>query len=174
VLFSNYDPGDFFDELFEAKGKPRPEANLLVQRIDSLSMEELQRRQQVAQTTLFRLGATFNVYSNNQGTERILPFDIIPRIVAAREWLRLEQGLKQRIHALNLFLSDIYGDQKILNDGVIPRELIYSATGFLKPCIGLQPLPEPTWCAIAMANGTFWRTTSAVRLVFPTFWKIGG
>jgi uncharacterized circularly permuted ATP-grasp superfamily protein len=147
VLFSNYDPENFFDELFEAKGKPRPEATVLVKRIDSLSMEELQHRQQVAQNTLFRLGATFNVYSNDQGTERILPFDIIPRIVAAREWRWLEQGLKQRIHALNLFLSDIYGEQKILNDGVIPRELIYSATGFSKPCIGLQP-PQDIWCHI--------------------------
>jgi uncharacterized circularly permuted ATP-grasp superfamily protein len=147
VLFSNYDPGDFFDELFEAKGKPRSEASLLVERIDTLSIEELQRRQQIAQNTLFRLGATFNVYSDNQGTERILPFDIIPRIVAAREWLWLEQGLKQRIHALNLFLSDIYGEQKILKDGVIPSELIYSATGFLKPCMGLQP-PQGIWCHI--------------------------
>lgn len=147
MLFSNYDPGDFFDELFEAKGKPRPEATPLVKRIDSLSMEELQHRQKVAQNTLFRLGATFNVYNNDQGTERILPFDIIPRIVAAREWQWLEQGLKQRIHALNLFLSDIYGDQKILNDGIIPRELIYSATGFSQPCIGLQP-PQGIWCHI--------------------------
>ncbi|HEY9622316.1 MAG TPA: circularly permuted type 2 ATP-grasp protein [Crinalium sp.] len=147
MLFSNYDPGDFFDELFEAKGKPRSEASLLVERIDTLSIEELQRRQQIAQNTLFRLGATFNVYSDNQGTERILPFDIIPRIVAAREWLWLEQGLKQRIHALNLFLSDIYGEQKILKDGVIPSELIYSATGFLKPCMGLQP-PQGIWCHI--------------------------
>ena len=97
---------------------------MLIERINSLSIEELQQRQQAAQHALFKLGVTFNVYSDNQGTERILPFDIIPRIVPAHEWSWLEKGLKQRIHALNLFLSDIYGDQKIIHDGVIPLALV--------------------------------------------------
>ncbi|MDX2213080.1 MAG: circularly permuted type 2 ATP-grasp protein [Oculatellaceae cyanobacterium bins.114] len=147
MLLQNYDPGDFYDELFVAKGQPRPEATLLVERINSLSVEALQHRHQSAQTALFRWGATFNVYSNNQGTERILPFDIIPRIVSANDWAWLERGLKQRIHALNLFLGDIYGEQKILKDKVIPEELIYSASGFLKPCMGLKP-PQNIWCHI--------------------------
>jgi uncharacterized circularly permuted ATP-grasp superfamily protein len=147
VKFDQYDPGDFYDELFLAKGQPRPEAALLMERINSLSLEDLQQRQQAAQNALFKLGVTFNVYSDNQGTERILPFDIIPRIVPGQEWERLERGLKQRIHALNLFLEDIYGEQKILKDGIIPSELIYSATGFLKPCIGLKP-PQGIWCHI--------------------------
>ncbi|MBD2464109.1 circularly permuted type 2 ATP-grasp protein [Oscillatoria sp. FACHB-1407] len=147
MLLQNYDPGDFYDELFAAKGQPRPEATLLVERINSLSMDALQYRQQSARTALFRWGATFNVYSNNEGTERILPFDIIPRIVSASDWAWLERGLKQRIHALNLFLSDIYDEQKILKDKVIPEELIYSASGFLKPCMGLKP-PQNIWCHI--------------------------
>lgn len=147
MQFDQYDPGNFYDELFSAKGRPRPEAALLIERINSLSLEELQQRQQAARNALFRLGVTFNVYSDNQGTERILPFDIIPRIVPAQEWERLEQGLKQRIQALNLFLSDIYGDQKIIKDGIIPLELIQSATGFLKPCIGLKPA-HGIWCHI--------------------------
>lgn len=147
MQLSNYDPGDFYDELFLAKGQPRPEAALLVERINSLSIEELRQRQQVAQNMLFRLGATFNVYSDNQGTERILPFDIIPRIVAANDWQWLEKGLKQRIHALNLFLTDIYGEQKILKDGVIPENVIYSSKGFLQPCIGIHP-PQGIWCHI--------------------------
>jgi uncharacterized circularly permuted ATP-grasp superfamily protein len=142
-----YDPGSFYDELFLASGEPRPEANLLIERLKSLSVKELQQRQQTAQNALFKLGVTFNVYSDNQGTERILPFDIIPRIVSAAEWQRLEQGLKQRIQALNLFLADIYGEQKIIKDGIIPAELIYSATGFLKPCIDLKP-PNNIWCHI--------------------------
>lgn len=146
--FETYDPGDFYDELFAAKGKPRPEADLLIERISSLSAEELQQRQQAAQIALFKLGVTFNVYSDGQGTERILPFDIIPRIVSAQEWMRLEQGLKQRTYALNLFLADIYGEQKILKDGVIATEVVYSATGFLKPCLGLQP-PKGIWCHIS-------------------------
>ena len=130
-----------------AAGQPRPEANLLIERINSLSLAELHQRQQAAQNELFKLGVTFNVYGDNQGTERIFPFDIIPRILAAREWEILETGLKQRIAALNLFLDDIYSEQKIVQDGVIPRELIESATGFLKPCIGLKP-PQGIWCHI--------------------------
>ncbi|WP_228035255.1 circularly permuted type 2 ATP-grasp protein [Oculatella sp. LEGE 06141] len=133
--------------MFMAKGQPRPDASLLVERISSLSLDELQRRQRAAQNALFRIGVTFNVYSDSQGTERIFPFDIIPRIVSAHEWAWLETGLKQRIQALNLFLSDIYGEQKILTDGIIPAELIHSASGFLKPCIGLQP-PQGIWCHI--------------------------
>jgi len=147
VGFEVYDPGDFYDELFVAKGQPRPEAQILIDRINSLSPGELQQRQQAAQIALFRLGATFNVYSDGQGTERILPFDIIPRIVSAKEWTQLEQGLKQRILALNLFLADVYGEQKIIKDGAIASEVVYSATGFLKPCIGLSP-PKGIWCHI--------------------------
>ena len=147
VQLDQYDPGNFYDELFVDKGQPRPEAALLIERINSLSIEELQQRQQAAQHALFKLGVTFNVYSDNQGTERILPFDIIPRIVPAHEWAWLEKGLKQRIHALNLFLSDIYGDQKIIHDGVIPLALVQSASGFQKPCLGLKPTHD-IWCHI--------------------------
>lgn len=147
MQFENYDPGDFYDELFIAPGEPRPEAVLLINKINSLSPEELLRRQQAAQTALMKLGATFNVYSDNQGTERIFPFDVIPRIVSAYEWTKLEQGLKQRVYALNCFLTDVYSDQKIIQDGVIPVELIESATGFLKPCVGLKP-PGGVWCHI--------------------------
>ncbi len=145
--FNDYDPGDFYDELFVTQGQPRPEAIPLIDRINSLGMPEVLRRQQAAQIALFKMGVTFNVYSDNQGTERILPFDIIPRIVAAADWELLEKGLKQRIHVLNLFLSDIYSDQKILTDKIIPAEIVYSASGFLKPCMGLQP-PEGIWCHV--------------------------
>jgi uncharacterized circularly permuted ATP-grasp superfamily protein len=147
VQFHDYDTEGFYDELFSAKGEPRPEAAPLIERLNSLSLEDIQRRHKAAQIALFKLGVTFNVYSDSQGTERILPFDIMPRIVAASEWATLEQGLKQRISALNLFLSDIYSDQKILADGVIPAELVFSASGYLKPCLGLKP-PGGIWCHI--------------------------
>lgn len=147
MQFDNYDPGDFYDELFIAPGKPRPEAMLLVEKINSLSLEELLRRQQAAQTALMKLGATFNVYGDSQGTERIFPFDVIPRIVSAQEWKVLETGLKQRIYALNCFIADIYDEQKIIKDGVIPVEMIASASRFLSPCIGLKP-PGGIWCHI--------------------------
>ncbi|MBD2037986.1 circularly permuted type 2 ATP-grasp protein [Leptolyngbya sp. FACHB-321] len=147
MQFNDYDPGNFYDELFASEGKPRPDAMPLVNRIDSLSREEVQRRQEAAQIALFKMGVTFNVYSDDQGTERIIPFDIIPRIVSADDWATLEKGLEQRIHTLNLFLADIYSEQKILRDNVIPSEIIYSASGFLKPCIGLKP-PGGIWCHI--------------------------
>ena len=147
MLFDAYEPGDFFDELFVAQGQPRPEASLLIQRINALSLSELQKRQQAAQNTLFKLGVTFNVYSDDQGTERIFPFDVIPRIVPYAEWQWLARGLKQRIQALNCFIHDIYNDQKILKDGKIPREVVESAPGFLRPCMGIQP-PEGIWCHI--------------------------
>jgi uncharacterized circularly permuted ATP-grasp superfamily protein len=147
VLFDAYDPGDFFDELFVSKGQPRPEASQLVRRVNALSLADLKLQQEAAQNTLFKLGVTFNVYSDTQGTERIFPFDVIPRIVSGDEWQWLEKGLKQRIHALNCFIHDVYNDQKILNDNVIPRHVVESAPGFLQPCMGLQP-PEQVWCHI--------------------------
>ncbi|MCT7975492.1 circularly permuted type 2 ATP-grasp protein [Laspinema olomoucense] len=147
MRFDTYDPGDFYDELFIEKGNPRPQANPLINRINSLSDGELLQRQQAAQSAMFKLGITFTVYGDSEGNERIFPFDIIPRIVPANEWATLNRGLKQRIEALNLFLADIYGEQKIIKDGVIPLELVQSAKGFLKPCIGLKP-PKGIWCHI--------------------------
>lgn len=147
ACLDTYDPGDFFDELFESEGKPRPAAAELVRRIQTLPIEELQRRQEAAQNMLFKLGVTFNVYSDNQGTERIFPFDVIPRFVPYSEWEWLEKGLKQRIEALNRFIHDIYNDQKIIKDQVISREAIETAPGFLRPCMGLQP-PKGIWCHI--------------------------
>ncbi|MBW4682526.1 MAG: circularly permuted type 2 ATP-grasp protein [Microcoleus vaginatus WJT46-NPBG5] len=147
MRFDSYDPGDFYDELFAGKGTPRPEATPLIDRIHSLSEGELKRRQEAAQIALFKQGVTFSVYGDSEGTERIFPFDIIPRIVAAGEWAKLERGLKQRIFALNLFIADIYDEQKIIKDGIIPAELIHSAKGFLPPCMGLKP-PAGIWCHI--------------------------
>ncbi len=147
MKFDTYDPGDFYDELFIEKGQPRPEATILVNRIHSLSEGELKQRHQAAQAALMKLGATFNVYGSDRGTEQIFPFDVIPRIISASEWSWIEGGLKQRIHALNLFIADIYGKQQIIKDGVIPAEIIASATGYLQPCINLQP-PEGIWCHI--------------------------
>lgn len=147
MKFDNYDPGDFYDELFVAKGEPRPEAIPLIDRINSLPLEEIKRRQQAAQIALFKMGVTFNVYGENEGTERIFPFDIVPRVVPATEWKKLEKGLKQRIFALNQFLADVYGEQKIIRDSVIPAEVVFSSKGFLKACMDLKP-PQGIWCHI--------------------------
>src|SRR5438477_2835835 len=93
------------------------------------------------------MGITFNGYGDSAGSERIFPFDLVPRIVAATEWSWIERGLKQRIRALNLFIDDIYHDQKILKDGIIPAEIVNTATSFRRQCIGLNP-PDGVWCHI--------------------------
>ncbi|MDX1965660.1 MAG: circularly permuted type 2 ATP-grasp protein [Planctomycetaceae bacterium] len=147
LSFENYDPEGFYDEMFAVMGQPRAEAVDLVHRIESLDVGELLRRQAAAERLLFRLGITFNVYGESQGTERIFPFDILPRIVAAAEWARLELGLKQRIRALNHFIDDVYHDQHILHDGVVPRELVQDARSYRQTCHGLNP-PHGVWCHV--------------------------
>jgi uncharacterized circularly permuted ATP-grasp superfamily protein len=147
MRFEAYDVGGFHDEMFQADGRPRPEAKLLAELIESLPPGELVRRQQAAEGALLHMGITFNVYGDREGTERIFPFDLLPRIVTAAEWARIERGLKQRITALNFFIDDIYHDRKILHDRVIPEELIRSARSFRAPCVGLNP-PHGIWCHI--------------------------
>ena len=147
MLFDIYDPEDFFDELFIAPGKPRKHSASLIEHLASLGLEQLEQQRQTAEVALFKLGVTFNVYSDDRGVEKIFPFDIIPRLIAYSEWANLEKGLKQRIKALNLFLNDVYGAQNIIKDGKIPSSVINTASGFLKPCLGIKP-PAGIWCHI--------------------------
>jgi uncharacterized circularly permuted ATP-grasp superfamily protein len=150
MLFDGYDTGGFHDEMFNGDGTPRSFARLLFERISSVGDVEVRRYQEAAEQALFRMGITFNVYGDQAGTEKIFPFDIIPRIVPAAEWTQIDLGLRQRVQALNLFIDDIYHEQKILKDGIIPRDLILSAKSFRKQCVGLNP-PNGIWCHI---NGT--------------------
>ncbi|MEP7306826.1 MAG: circularly permuted type 2 ATP-grasp protein [Acidobacteriota bacterium] len=147
MTFEHYQTGAFFDEMFETGCQPRAAAKALVQLIETMSAGELLRRQLSAERALLHMGITFNVYGDSAGTERIFPFDLVPRIVAAAEWHWIERGLKQRIRALNLFLDDIYHAQMIVNDGVVPAELIRSASSFRKQCVDLNP-PGSIWCHI--------------------------
>lgn len=147
MKLDNYDPESYYDELFAAPGQPRSHAASLIQWMDQLPLVQLEQHLETAQAALFNLGVTFQVYSDKEGVERIFPFDIIPRIIAAQEWATLEKGLKQRNQALNLFLADIYDRQLIIQDGKIPADIILSATGFLKPCVGMKPVAG-VWCHI--------------------------
>ncbi len=147
MRFDNYQTEEFYDELYDASGQPRPGARVLIERIHSLSSGELQRRQQAAELALLNMGITFTVYGEESGTERIFPFDIIPRIIEAQEWAGLQQGLEQRIRALNFFLNDIYHEQKIIKEKVIPESLILSSRAFRKQCLGLKP-PQDIWIHI--------------------------
>jgi uncharacterized circularly permuted ATP-grasp superfamily protein len=144
---SQYQSDGFYDEMFDPHGQPRPDCDPLFQRMQSLSADDLVRRQRAADRSMVQLGITFNVYGDNQGRERIIPFDIVPRIIANREWDWIELGLKQRITALNEFLEDIYHEQRIVRDGVVPQHVIATATGFREQCVGLTP-PRGIWCHI--------------------------
>jgi len=147
MLLDHYDPGEFYDEYFETAGTPRQSCQLLLQSLEAMSPFELSQRQSAAEAILLNLGITFNVYGDERGKEKIMPFDILPRIVSAEEWTVLEAGLRQRVTTLNLFLDDIYHDQKILKDGIIPEHVIRSAKSFRTPCVGLNP-PRGIWCHI--------------------------
>ena len=147
MRFTQYQTDGFFDEMFGADGQPQAMARALIQFIDTLPEGDLLRRQQSAERALLNMGITFNVYGDSAGTEKIFPFDLVPRIVAAAEWRTIERGLKQRIQALNLFLHDVYHEQRIVKDGVVPAEIIGSAKAFRPECVGLEP-PRGIWCHV--------------------------
>jgi uncharacterized circularly permuted ATP-grasp superfamily protein len=146
-MFEDYDVGDFYDEMFLMPGVPRPEAAFLMQTLSLLRDEEILRRQATAEQSLLHLGITFNVYGSQDGIEKIFPFDLIPRVIAAGEWAWIEAGLQQRIRALNAFIADVYGEQRILRDGVIPSDLVLTNPAYLEACRGLRP-PHDIWCHI--------------------------
>jgi uncharacterized circularly permuted ATP-grasp superfamily protein len=147
MRLSQYERDGFYDEMFDETGTARPEAKLLLETLESLEDGQLQRCQMAAERLLIQLGITFNVYGDSAGTERAFPFDLIPRILRAEEWAWIERGLKQRITALNQFIDDIYHDQKILKDKIIPEEVIKSAIFFRPQCAGINP-PNGVWCHI--------------------------
>lgn len=145
--FDNYKTEGFYDEMFDTEGRTRKGYESFKNRVEQLTKLELLNRQHAAERALMSMGITFNVYSEGEGTERIMPIDIIPRILNNQEWVQMERGLIQRITALNMFIDDIYNNQHILNDGVVPRDLIETSKCFLKACIGLKP-PKGIWCHI--------------------------
>jgi uncharacterized circularly permuted ATP-grasp superfamily protein len=137
-LFREYQLAEFFDEMFGAEGEARKPYAALVGRLHELPSEEIQRRQTAADVSFLHQGITFTVYGHDDATEKIFPYDLIPRIITASEWDQVERGLRQRIEALNLFLGDIYGSGKILRDKVIPTELVYSCKHFRREMIGVK------------------------------------
>ncbi len=148
IQLDTYDPEGFFDEMVMAPGTARPGMESLVQKLGLMDGNDLRARQRIAERTLFQMGITFQVYGEDAGTERIFPFDVIPRIVTAKEWDWIERGLKQRIHALNLFLADIYDGRKIVRDGVVPDYVLQSSNAYRPQCAGLEP-PHGIWCHIS-------------------------
>lgn len=136
-----------YDEMFDAGGVCRPQYRALYQRLEAMPAEELRRRQQAADLSFLHQGITFTVYGEDAGTERIFPYDLLPRIITGDEWKTIEQGLVQRITALNLFLKDIYHDGRILSDGVVPRELVYTCRHFRREMRGVH-IPRDIYISV--------------------------
>lgn len=146
-MFDTYEIDAAYDEMFDAEGRPRPQYLPLYERLTGLPAAELRQRQQAADATFLNQGITFTVYGHDEGTEKIFPYDLIPRIITADEWAVIERGLTQRIIALNMFLRDIYHEGRILGDGVVPRDLVYSCRHYRREMRGIHA-PRDVYIAV--------------------------
>ena len=149
-LLAAYRPFDgTWDELIDADGTPRPHAVDVCATLGGMPPAELARYQHLAELSLYNQGVTFSVYSDQRGTEKIFPMDLVPRVIGAAEWSRVERGLEQRVRALNLFLDDVYGEQRIFASGAVPADLILGAKLYVPSLRGLKP---PGGVRIAIAG----------------------
>ena len=143
----NYSPGQFYCELIGLTGQRNRHLTTLWHRLQKLELDQLRARAADAERELFTLGITFTVYSDRTAIDRILPFDVIPRVISASDWRKLDRGVKQRIKTLNLFLWDIYHERKILKDGIIPADLVLGNSNYRQEMVGYNP-PHGTYCHI--------------------------
>jgi len=134
-----YDPGCFYDELFSEKGTPRNPSRKLFDYLKTLDSEDIYNRKSTAESAIIEQGITFTIYSDGKNIDRAWPFDIIPRVISAKDWADAEEGLKQRLKVLNMFIDDLYNGQHILNDGIVPRDVIMTSRNFRKECMGISP-----------------------------------
>jgi uncharacterized circularly permuted ATP-grasp superfamily protein len=148
-LFDGYDHAGFFDEVFDSQGAIRSHYDALVTRLAQLSPEDLRRRERLRDEAFRTAGITFTVYGEQEGIERTFPMDLLPRVIPADEWDEIERGLSQRITALNRFLDDLYvGERAALHDGIVPRWLVTSSSGFVREATGV-PVPKGARCLVA-------------------------
>jgi uncharacterized circularly permuted ATP-grasp superfamily protein len=169
MLFSSYDASASYDEMFAKTGGPRRGTELLFDRLGRLSGVELQHYQNTAMATMRSLGITFNVYGHADGTEKIWPLDVIPRVLEHAEWKHVERGLIQRVTALNMFVDDVYNAGKSLKDGIVPRELVESCDVYRPQLHGLKP-PRGIWTHVSGTdlvrdnNGTIYVLEDNIRV----------
>ena len=148
IELTDYDPGPFFDEMMAGKNRARPLSKELIGLFRRMDNSDLAERQAAADLAIKEMGITFTVYNENEGMiDRNWPFDIVPRIIAKQEWDGVEAGLKQRVQALNLFIDDLYHEQKIIKDGVFPAEVLAESKNFRPQCVGVNP-PQGVWAHI--------------------------
>lgn len=138
-IWENYTTESAYDELMYSEFQPRPVSHGLCQYLNSLKKTDIDKRKIAAELAIMEMGITFTVYSDEGNIDRAWPFDIIPRIMDAREWRIIDKGLKQRLTALNHFISDVYGEQAFIKEGKIPSETINSSKNFRKECVGMKP-----------------------------------
>src|SRR6202451_1253488 len=136
--FSSYVLDSAFDEMFDAQRRPRPHYRALYELLLSLPVEEMRRKKQAADVAFLHQGITFTVYGRDEGTERIFPHDLLPRIITSAEWETIERGLTQRITALNLFLKDVYDEEQIIQDGVVPGKVVYTCKHYRREMRGIK------------------------------------
>ncbi|QOV91422.1 circularly permuted type 2 ATP-grasp protein [Humisphaera borealis] len=146
-MFQNYELDGLYDEMFVEQGKPRAHYAAASARLEGMGHDAFLKRVGMADLTFRNQGVTFTVYKDSAGVEKIFPFDLIPRIIPADEWTKIEKGLVQRLAALNAFCHDIYHDQRILKEKVIPPELIYGAKFFRREMFGVN-VPRNTYIHI--------------------------
>ena len=149
IRWGSYAVKGLHDELIQTRGKPRPAASQLCQFLHGLSDKEIEEYKSASELAIKLMGITFTVYSDKDGgaIDRAWPFDIIPRVIDKREWMQVERGLIQRVKALNMFIADLYGQQKVVKDGVFPAELLKDSVNFRPQCVGVKP-PQGVWAHI--------------------------
>jgi uncharacterized circularly permuted ATP-grasp superfamily protein len=175
-IFNDYTSGnEFYDEMYNGKSVRAPYQKLY-EFLKNYPAEELNKKEEMARRLFMSQGVTFTVYSGDEGIEKIFPFDVVPRIITAAEWNYIESGIKQRLKALNHFLNDIYSNQFIIKDKIIPIDMIYSCEHYLREMHNLK-VPHDIFVHISGidiirdADGTFYvlednlRTPSGVLYV---------
>ena len=175
IRWGSYKAKGFYDELIRAAGKPRPAADGLCRYLRELKDRDIEEYKAAAELAIQVMGISFTVYTEEEGSiDRAWPFDIIPRIIPHSEWRRIEDGLKQRVRALNLFIDDLYHKQKIVKDRVFPSELLTDSVNFRKQCIGYgHTSAVRTWCVVMMAPCTSSKITCVYPPGYLICWKIG-
>jgi len=147
MLWDNYDSTSTFDEFLDPAGQPRDALDGVARFLSGLTHQDLIARQDAAELAIKAMGITFTVYADNENIDRVWPFDVVPRVIERAEWNRTAAGLEQRLRALNLFIGDLYADQKILADGVVPRHVLANSANFRPECVGVTP-PLGVWAHI--------------------------
>ena len=168
---------DYFDEMRKPDGGVRDAYAGYCQWFDGQDNALLRRKHAEAETNFRKTGITFNVYGENEAEERLLPFDMVPRVISAAEWRKLTRGIEQRVSALNAFMHDLYHRQEIIRAGRIPERLFSNNAAWLPHMVGFTPpgftpiSSVSTWCAPGPMNSMCWKTMPARRLVSATCWK---